>query len=173
MPTEHTDLLRLLCGSFGTLGLERYVLHRRARPIWWSQSTTPGRQHHSAAVVSKLSSHLSASLLPSLTSAHQAAHKLVRLVTALQDTNSNKGLQVFEQRWSCWREKTAGQGSCAPKCPSKGMSSSPPIPSSPSLQFYLLPQQWQWQIAVRNRIYSISSGHTETWAGSKSSFAWM
>lgn len=46
VPTEHTDLLRRLCGSFGILGSEVRSQQRRAQPIRCRQCTTPGQQYH-------------------------------------------------------------------------------------------------------------------------------
>lgn len=62
VPTEHTDLLRRLCGSFGILGSEvRSATTGSANPVQAMHNTWPAVSWHSA-VVSKLSAHLSASL---------------------------------------------------------------------------------------------------------------
>lgn len=144
MPKEHADLPRLHCGSFGTSGREV-----RSAPTGPGQSDGANAQHLASSIIallllSKLSPHLFAPPLTSLALALLAELKTswTGYCFARPKLKQCHSARRFINKGDPNREKVGGQGSYAPKCPSKGMSSSPPIPPPPLL-FYLLPQQWQ------------------------------
>lgn len=167
--TEHAGVLAPLRGSFGAPRCDMFVANRL------SQSTTPGQQRRSAAVTSKWSPHLFTSMLALLPVALQA--ELETSWTGYRFAAPKLKQRYLPCRFTNKGDPTRGGGGragqtgqlCA-KVPFKENVLITSYPTSPPPQFFLLPQQWQWQIAVQNRIYSISTGHTETRACSKSSF---
>lgn len=133
VPAVHTELLRLLCGGFGTSSKRGMFSNQRVR----GQSDGANAQHLAGSIIALLLylNYLPICLLlssPLLCVALLAAttHKLVRPVTRSQ-LKQVFGLQVHKQSRSRWGEKVGEQWSYAPKCPSKAVSSSHPTPPPP------------------------------------------